>query len=87
MRQPACLVFNSIVVDFYAGSGISSKAMTPTQLFVFVGKGRSFLSVARPTGVQLVLLVCSRCSVILSPASGQHIAFVSPRFRFIIVFI
>ena len=61
MRQSACLVFNPIMVDNYAAffnctpvGRASDSMMATTKLFILVGCGRSFLSVAWPTGVQLV---------------------------------
>ena len=63
MRQSACLVFNPIMVDNYAAffnccsvGRASVSMMVPTKLFILVGWDRSFLSVAWPTGVQLVFL-------------------------------
>ena len=45
------------------------------KLFILVGWGRSFLSVAWPTGVQLVFFFCSRVSKLFgaqgSPSSGS----------------
>ena len=61
MRQGECLVFNQITVDNYASffnctpvGRASDSMMAPyIKLFILVGWGRSFLSVAWPTGVQL----------------------------------
>ena len=65
MRQSACLVFNPIMVDNYAAFFI----------FILVGWGRSFLSVAWPTGAQLVFFFCSGVSSLFgaqgSPSSGS----------------
>ena len=62
MRQSACLVFNPITVDNYAaffnctpvGRALDSYDGPDIKLFILVGWGRSYLSVAWPTGVQLV---------------------------------
>ena len=61
MRQSACLVFNPITVDNYAAffnctpvGRASDSMMAPTKLFILIGWGRSLLSVAWPTGVQLM---------------------------------
>ena len=58
MRQSACLDFNPITVDNYAAffnctpvGRASDSMMAPTELFILVGFGRSFFSVALPTGV------------------------------------
>ena len=48
MRQSACLVFNPIMFDNY-----------DFKLFTLVGWAWSFLSVAWPSGVQLVFFFCS----------------------------
>ena len=56
MRQYACLVLNPIVVDNYAAffnctpEGRASVSMIAAT-YILVGWGRSFLSVAWPTGV------------------------------------
>ena len=81
MRQSASLVFNPITVDNYAAFfnctpvGRASVYDGPDiKLFILVGWGRSFLSVAWPTGVQLVFF-CSGVSKLLgaqgSPSSGS----------------
>ena len=71
MRQSACLVFNPILVDNYAasfdctdvgGSGIRLYDGRDLKLFILVGWGRRFLSVAWPTEVQLVFFFCSGVS-------------------------
>ena len=69
MRQSACLVFNPIMIDNYAPffyctmvGRAPDPMMAPTKLFILVGLGRSFLSVAWPTGVQLVFFFCSGVS-------------------------
>ena len=62
MRQSACLVFKPIMVDNYAdffllhaiGSGVRLYDCPHLKLFILVGWGRGVLSVAWPTGVQLV---------------------------------
>ena len=41
------------------GSGVRLYGGTDIKLFILVGWGRSFLSVAWPTGVQLVFFFCS----------------------------
>ena len=82
MRQSACLVFNPITVDNYAASfnctpvGRASDYDGPDlKLFILVGWGRSFLSVASPTGVQLMFFFCSGVSKLFgaqgSPSSGS----------------
>ena len=82
MRQSACLVFNPITVDNHAafllhadGSGVRLYDGTDIKLFILVGWGLSFLSVAWPTGVQLVFFFCSGVSKLLgaqgSPSSGS----------------
>ena len=85
MRQSACLVFNPIMVDNYAAffnctpvGRASDSMMAPTlKLFILVGWGRSFLSVAWPTGVQLVFFFCSGVSRLFgaqgSPSSGSSL--------------
>ena len=68
MRQSACLVFNPIMVDNYAsffnctpvGRASDSHDGPDLKLFILVGWGRSFLSVAWPTGVQLVFFLLLR---------------------------
>ena len=67
MRQSACLVFNPIMADNYAAFfnctpvGRASDYDGPDlELFILVGLGRSFLSVAWPTGVQLVFFLLLR---------------------------
>ena len=65
-RQSACLVFNQIMVDGYAaffnctpvGRASGSYDGPDIKLFILVGWGRIFLSVAWPTGVQLVFFFC-----------------------------
>ena len=66
MRQSACLVFNPIMVDNYAAffhctsvGRASDYDGLDFKLFILFGWGRSFLSVAWPTGVQLVFFFCS----------------------------
>ena len=71
MRQSACIVFNQIMVDDYSafftcspvGRASDSYDGPDSKLFIFVGWGRSFLSVAWPNGGQLVFFVCSGFSV------------------------
>ena len=53
MRQSACLVFNPIMVDNYAAFFFLHADGPNLKLFILVGWGRSFLSVALPSGVQL----------------------------------
>ena len=75
MRQSACLVFNPVMVDNYAthiiqagGSSVRLYYGPDLKLFTLVGWGRSFLSVAWPTGVQLVFFFfCSGISLCLAP--------------------
>ena len=65
MRQSACLVFNPVMVDNYAAFFSCTpvgRALDDLELFILVGWGRSFLSIAWPTGVQLVFFFCSRVS-------------------------
>ena len=82
MRLSVCLVFNPIMVDNYAAffnctplGRASDSMMAPTKLFILVGWGRSFLSVAWPTGVQLMFFFCSGVSKLFgakgSPSSGS----------------
>ena len=80
MRQSACLVFNPIMVDNYAAffncTPVGRASDGPDlKLFILVGWGRSFLSVAWPTGVQLVFFFCSAVSRLFgaqgSPSSGS----------------
>ena len=68
MQQSACLVFNPIMVDNYTaffnftpvGRTSDSHDDGPDiKLFILVGWGRYFLSVALPTGVQLAFFFCS----------------------------
>ena len=93
MRQSACLVFNPITVDNYAAFfnctpvGRASDYDDPdihVKLFILVGWGRSFLSVAWPTGVQLVDFFCSGVSKLLgaqgSPSSGSLYSFCESSF-------
>ena len=60
MRLSACLVFNPIMVDnclfkLHAdGSGVRLYDDPDLKLFILVGWDRGFLSVAWPTGVQLL---------------------------------
>ena len=85
MRQSACLVFNPIMVDNYAAffnctpvgraSDVRLYDGPDLKLFILVGWGRSSLSVAWPTGVQLVFFFCSGVSRLFgaqgSPSSGS----------------
>ena len=66
MRQSACSVFNPIMVDNFAAFynctpvGRASDYDGPDiKLFILVGWGWSFLSVAWPTGAQHVFFFCS----------------------------
>ena len=56
------------------GSGVRLYDGPDIKLFILVGLGRSFLSVAWPTGVQLVFFFCSGVSRLFgaqgSPSSG-----------------
>ena len=68
MRQSACLVFNQIMVDNYAASLNCTVRLydgPDIKLFILVGWDRSFLSVAWPTGVQLVFFFCSRFQYVI----------------------
>ena len=63
MQQSACLVFNPIMVVIHAAffnctpvGRASDSMMAPTKLFILVSWG--FLSVARPTVIQLVFFFC-----------------------------
>ena len=62
MRQYACLVLNPIMVNSYAaflhpsGSDVRLYDGPYLKLFILVGWARSFLSVAWPIGVELLLL-------------------------------
>ena len=60
MRPSACLVFNPIMVDKYAAFCNCTPMgwASDIKLFILDGWGRSFLSVAWPTGVQLVFFFC-----------------------------
>ena len=78
MRQSACLVFNPITVDKYAAFFNCTpvgRASDSLKLFILVGWGRSFLSVAWPTGVQLMFFFSSGDSKLFgaqgSPSSGS----------------
>ena len=88
MRQSACLVFNPIMVNNFASlfnlspvGRASDSMMTPTQsyLFYLVGAG-AILSVAWPTGVQLLVFFCCSVSVVLFDTPGisrcrsQHVS-------------
>ena len=57
------------------GSGVRLYDGPDIKLFILVGWGRSFLSVAWPTGVQLVFFFCSGVSRLFgaqgSPSSGS----------------
>ena len=90
MRQSACLVFNPIMVDNYAGFfnctpvGRASDSMMALKLFILVGWDRSFLSIAWPTGFQPVFFFCSGVSKLFGaqgfPSSGSLLNLLSPRF-------
>ena len=54
----AYLKFNSVL----RGSGVRLYDGPDLKLFILVGWGRSFLSVAWPTGVQLIFFFCSGVS-------------------------
>ena len=49
------------------GSGVRLYDGPDIKLFILVGWGRSFLSVAWPTGVLLVFFFCSGVSKLLAP--------------------
>ena len=57
------------------GSGVSLYDGPDIKLFLLVGWGQSFLSVAWPTGVQLMFIFCSGFSKVFgtqgSPSSGS----------------
>ena len=76
MRQSACLVFNPIMVDIYAagGSGVRLYDGSDLKLFILVGWGRSFLSVAWPTGVQLIFFVYSEVSKLFDAQGTQSVS-------------
>ena len=67
MRQSACLVFNPVMVDNYAaffdctpvGRASDSMMAPDLKLFILVDWGRSFSSVAWPTGVKLMFELVS----------------------------
>ena len=75
MRQSACLVFNPTTVDNYAAFFNCTTDGPDLKLFILVGWGRSFLSVAWPTGVQLMFFFSSGVSKLFgaqgSPSSGS----------------
>ena len=82
MRQSACLVFYPITADNYAAffnctpvGRASDSMMARLQAIDFSWLGRSFLSVAWPTGVQLMFFFCSGVSKLFgaqgSPSSGS----------------
>ena len=77
-RQSACLVVNPITVNNFAClfnctplGQVSDAMMAPTLSYLFhlVGAG-AFLSVAWPTGVQLLVFSCSSCPVVLFDTPG-----------------
>ena len=80
MRLSACLVFNPIMVDNYAAFfnctpvGQASRLYDgpDLKLFILVGWDRSFLSVAWPTGVQLVFFFCSGVSRLFGAQADFH---------------
>ena len=70
MRHSACLVFNPITVDDYAAflncaSGVRLCDGPDIKLFILVDCGRSLLSVAWPTKVQLVFFFSPNFSKLL----------------------
>ena len=80
MRQSACLVFNPNMVDNYAAFynctpvGRASDYDGPDiKLFIFVGWGRSFLSVAWPNEVQLVVFFFFLFRVSVSDSAPRDI--------------
>ena len=64
-----------ILFELAGGSGVRLYDGPDLKLFILVGWGRSFLSVAWPTGVQLVFFFCSGVSRLFgaqgSPSSGS----------------
>ena len=93
MRQSACLVFNPIMVNNLitmlpslidaGGSGVRLCDGPDIKRFTLVGWGRRFLSVASPTGVQLVFFFCSGVRKLIgahgSPSLGSLLN-LCPRF-------
>ena len=81
-QQSACLVFNPITVKNFASgwSGVRLSDSPDIKLFILVGRAGAFLSVAWPTGVQLLVLFCSSGSVVLFDTPGisgcrpQHVS-------------
>ena len=88
MHQSACLVFNPITVNNIASlfnctpvGRASDSMMAPTKSYLFklVGAG-DFLSVASPTGVQLLVFLCPSVPVVLfdtpwiSRCRSQHVS-------------
>ena len=88
MRQSACLVFNPITVNNFASlfnctpvGRASDSMMAPawSYLFSLVWAG-AFLSVAWPTGIQLLVFFCSSVPVVLFDTPGisrcrsQHVS-------------
>ena len=55
-----CIVFNPIMVDNAGESGVRLYDGRDLKLFILVGWGRSFLSVAWPIGVQLLFFLYLR---------------------------
>ena len=86
MQQSACFVFNQIMVDNYSvvfkctpvgwpSNPMMALTKSDKKLYILVGWDRSFLSVALPTGVQLVFFFCFGVSKLFgaqrSPSSGS----------------
>ena len=74
------------------GSGVRLNDGTDIKLFILAGLAGAFLSVAWPTGVQLLVFFCTSVPVVLfdtqeSPGVGRNTFLSSPHLCFIIVFI
>ena len=67
--------FNALLKVHAGGPGVRLYDGPDIKLIILVGWGRSFLSVAWPTGVQLVVFFCSGVSKLLgaqgSPSSDS----------------
>ena len=87
MRHSACLVFNPITVNNFVSlfnctpvGRASDSMMARHKAIYFIGLGRIFLSVAWPTGVQLLVFFCSSVPVGLFDTPGisrcrsQHVS-------------
>ena len=73
--RPMPVVYETLPLRYEGGSGVRLYDGPDLKLFILVGWGRSFLSVAWPTGVQLVFFFCSGVSRLFgaqgSPSSGS----------------